>query len=290
MTQLRETLHSAFAALRPPAAGVRRKGSSVTHALPAVVSIAKPAALGSIAARLLVAGSTQLILPAAGLAARSPASSFTRALTRAVASRGPVAVGARGEAGWARVAPDLGARYVALGSDGWARIELDVHALLDAVYLPLEVERADFVLAVAAGDAGVLGFWDHVVHPHSALQARVGGDRARMDLVAAAAATYVFTLGPRAAPLIAWADDPVAAELTLLAARYLADEQDGYEQRLPWEDARVQAAVERGLGVASHHDVRICAQLEPTAAGAFAYTQALARVLGCEHLLVNSGE
>jgi hypothetical protein len=263
----------------------------VARNLPAIVSIADPAALDAITLRLDQTGPATLILPAAGLASRGPESSFTRAVIRAAASRGQVAVGARADNGWSRVALALGAQYIALGSAGWARVELDAPALLDAVYLPLEVERASVVLAAAAAtDVGALGFWDRVVHPHSALQALVGGDRARMDLVAAAPATYAFTLGARAEPLVAWTDDPVAAELTLLAARYLVDEQRGYEQRLPWEDARVQAAVERGLGVSSHQDLQICAQLASTAAGAVAYSQALARVLGCEHMISNSRE
>jgi hypothetical protein len=111
-----------------------------------------------------------------------------------------------------------------------------------------------------------------------------------MDLVAATSATYVFTLGSHTAPLVAWTADPVAAELALLAARYLADEQRGYEQRLPWEDARVQAALERSLGVSSHQNLRMCARLSHGAAGAVAYVQALAHVLGCAHVISNPGE
>jgi hypothetical protein len=128
------------------------------------------------------------------------------------------------------------------------------------------------------------------VHPHSALQALVGGDRARTDLVAAASATYAFTLGGRATPLVAWTNDPVAAQLAMLADRYLADERRGYEQRMPWEDARVQAAVERGLGVSSHQDLQLCVRAGQSAVAVVAHIQALARVLGCAHVISKSEE
>jgi hypothetical protein len=291
MTQLLHTLHTAIAAVRPPATHVQRRAATTTRELPAVLSIVEPTEIDAMAVRLVGESSTALLLPAGGLEARRPAASFTRAMIRAAASQAHVAVGTLSDAGWSQAALDLGAQHVLLGSAGWARMELAEPALLDAVFLPLEIEHTSSVLAVADADrGGALGFWDGSVHPHSALQARVGGVRARMDLLAAAAATYVFTLGARAAPLVAWTDDPVAAELVMLANRYLADERRGFEQRMPWEDARVQAAVERGLGVSGHQDLRICAWLLQTDTHAAAHVQALARVLGCAHAITNSEE
>ena len=223
-----------------------------------------------------------LLVPAATRRARGLAASFDRALIRAAANCGRACVGTRMDRGWSIVAKGLGARSADLGSAGWTRIELVDHALLDAVFVPNELLNNAVVVALADQEGErALGFWDSVVHPHSALRALAGGHTAQMDLVAACPAHYAFRVGSRGTPLVVWTHDPIAAELAMLATLYLADASAGYEQRMPWEDARVQAAVERGLGAAGGHQLKLHAHLANTDRVAISMVTEVARILDC---------
>lgn len=278
---MRPTLRDKLATLRPPPASGARQARSNARDLPDVLSIATPAML-PIVARAMFGDSTEvLVLPASTLQARGPDASFARALIRSASSAGVVTVGSRATDGWATVACELGTHHLELGAAGWVHVEIAERACLGQFFLPLELELAPAVIAVAdAGGDRALGFWRSVAHPHSALQVLLGGNAARIDLLTAIQATYAFNVGPRAAPLIAWVADPVAAELAMLASRYLADDCLGYEQRLPWEDARVQMAAERGLGASGHHQLRMRAMIADNEGIALEYVAAIARLLG----------
>lgn len=158
---------------------------------------------------------------------------------------------------WANLASGLGGQAVTLGQQGWDRIALErAEFQLDEVFLPSELRDASMRLAIPAlRDEGlVLGFWRQIAHPHTRLRVRGNENRARLEveLCAAVQSTYVLDANRLAnglaTNLVAWTEDPVAAELVGLGMRRYFEAAQGHESVSPWEDEQVQAATEIGLG------------------------------------------
>ncbi len=163
---------------------------------------------------------------------------------------------------WENLARRLGARPTTLGQAGWDRIDFPPDYLLDAAYLPAEVLDAGRRIAIPAlGDESLaLGFWGEIVHPHTRLRS-AGKHRNRLmaELSTTVPASYLLDAsrlpGGVATNLMAWTDDPVAAELVGLGIRRYVEDAQGYETSGPWENERIQAAAELGPGPASGSDL-----------------------------------
>lgn len=160
---------------------------------------------------------------------------------------------------WERLARRAGAQHVTLGKRGWDRVEFAGDGYrMDAAFVPAELTDSMAVIAIPAllDDALALGFWRESAHPHTRLRT-LGTDRERMltELSTVTRATYLLDAsrlpGELTVKLLAWTDNPVAAELVGLGIRRYFEDAQGHETIGPWENARVQAAAELGHGPAS---------------------------------------
>lgn len=157
---------------------------------------------------------------------------------------------------WQYLARQSEALPVSLGQDGWDRVQFQGDGYrLDAAFMPAELTDAATRIVIPAlmDDALALGFWSEIAHPHTRLRMH-GPNRDRMmaELSTAARANYLLDAsrlpGGLALNLLAWTDDPVAAELVGLGIRRFVEDAEGHESVGPWENARVQAAAELGHG------------------------------------------
>jgi hypothetical protein len=189
---------------------------------------------------------------------------------------------------WQRVAEASRSEFLRLGQAGWDRVRLaQPNTALDDVFVPCELADAGVLIAfVDVNDrAGALGIWRQVVHRYSRLRAGVASLRitTAVDLAAPFSARYVLDLSSdravRALSGLAWTDDIVAAELIVLAMRTVRDREAGIETLSPWEDARVQAAAERGMGVAGGNALVVRVEVGDNRAGRLA--ERISELLGC---------
>lgn len=167
---------------------------------------------------------------------------------------------------WEQLAAKRAGGSVRLGSAGWDAVELDGDGYrLDRVFLPVELRQFDNRLAVPAiGDASLgLGFIATVAHPHTRLRAGGTVERSRLEVEIARAVECSYLLdatrlpGLIAANLAAYAGDAVTIELAALAILRFIDHARGFETTGAWEEARVQAAAELGMGPSTGDNISL---------------------------------
>lgn len=139
---------------------------------------------------------------------------------------------------------------VVLGASGWVRATGTHFRTLTHVDIPAELALDQLVVVLTASSSveGVIAAWNRIVHPNSALRARVAGDGAIADLALAVPTTYIILLNDREPGVIAVANGPLAGELVALGVARLAEQAQGIEAEGPWEDIRVQRLVEASIG------------------------------------------
>ena len=197
---------------------------------------------------------------------------------------------------WERLARNAGCQVVRLGDAGWDAIEIDDDAsMLDEVFLPAELVDFDRRLFIPAlrDEALALGFVRAIAHPHSRLRARSSADRVRLDVEVACAAGGSFLLdatrlpGLLATNLVVWADDPLSTELVAIGIQRFMDISRGIESIGAWENPRVQAATEMGIGPATGDDIVLNVRRSDT--GMHALVEFLATELGCSVVWIEDG-
>lgn len=172
---------------------------------------------------------------------------MTRAVATALAANAEVTIALRASLNdtklrrWESLADSSGASTVRLGDAGWNRVVFgDRSLVLEHADLPAELFGGDSVIALSspAGD-GVLGLWTDVVHPNSALRARVAGN-ATTELASAVAAQYIIAGQVGSYWIVAVAAPAIVAELLAKGIERLRERLRGYETPGPWEDRGVQ--------------------------------------------------
>ena len=155
---------------------------------------------------------------------------------------------------WEHLAARVGVLSEPLGDEGWARVSFDrFPSVFDTVDLPLEIVQSGSVIALSncATPDGCLAIWNDVVHPNSAMRARVGQAAAQAELSLAVQATYLLTGHVGSLRLAVLTQDRIVAELLALGLYRLREEPLGIEAGGPWEAATVQHLVEAGGGASA---------------------------------------
>lgn len=166
---------------------------------------------------------------------------------------------------WRRLAAACGTQFTILGSRGWVRVTLDDPAFrLTSVDAPFELIAPGEALGILRAERTrePFDFWPPVVHPHSALRATIGAKRDRLIAELASLRQFAWIIDltagggvsmSNATATLAVTDDIIAAEVCLLAAQQLSWIRSGFEESVPWEHPRIQAACQLGLGISGGH-------------------------------------
>jgi hypothetical protein len=171
-----------------------------------------------------------------------------------------------------------------LRDEGWARVSFDGFAtVLEAVDVPLELTQSGTVIAMSsvAAAESVMGLWADVVHPNSAMRARVGGESVISELSLGASAHYVLTTHVGSRRMAVLTKDRVAAELIGRSLIRLREAPLGVEAVGPWEEPTVQHLIEIGAGITSATALRLKVVGEGIGDNEIEPLRQLAEWLGC---------
>ncbi|MDQ3547288.1 MAG: hypothetical protein M3439_00575 [Chloroflexota bacterium] len=169
---------------------------------------------------------------------------------------------------WNALAKASDATLTILGTAGWNRVVLgDCSRILEHADLPTELHDSSSVVALSAPvGRGCLALWGEIVHPNTALRARLAPGSI-VELSAAVNASYLLVgqIGP--SWLAARSSSAIAAELVARGLERLRERLRGLETPGPWEDAGIQHLTgvdQDGLSVA---DLVVRVRLEDNADG-----------------------
>lgn len=228
---------------------------------------------------MIVPGSTELI--------DATDASVAVAVAAHVQSSGDVRIGvpavleAVSARRWKEVASRIGCEHSVLGDDGWDRVTFEgLPTHLTHVDLPaaLGTVSTAILLVPLASVISPLHAWRIIVSRNTMIRAAPLGDSGDVDLSAAIDATYLLHGVSRNGWLAAITDDRVAAELIAQAIVRTAEIDRGIEATGPWEDVRVQRAVELGLGVSLPGDLVVHASVPDNAR---AEVERIVELIGC---------
>jgi len=142
---------------------------------------------------------------------------------------------------WNALAKASTATLTFLGTGGWYRVVLgDRSRILEHADVPAELHDDSRVVALSApAGRGCLALWGEIVHPNTALRARLAPGSI-VELSAAVDACYLLVgqVGP--SWLAAWSSSAIAAELVARGMERLRERLLGHETPGPWEDTGIQ--------------------------------------------------
>lgn len=164
---------------------------------------------------------------------------------------------------WGRLAADVDADVSVLGTAGWNRVTLGERSLiLEYADVPAELHDGQTVIALSSPNRdGCIALWSDVVHPNTALRARMAPESV-VELSAAIDARYLLVGEVGMSWFAIWASTGIAAELVARGIERLRERSQGIETPGPWEDAGVQHLFGLGDGTSNAASLVLRVRLE----------------------------